>query len=362
MTKNERVLWIDHVKFICIFFVIASHLGNHSIAPLLRAFYTPFFLSGFLMASGYTYRHRRGFGKHLKKKFFQLLIPWFCFSMLTRIIAQLRTFGMGKFIEDIKWNFLQIRGKDDGMWFVAALFVAYVPFYFFIEEYEKVKENGRNQRSIEKHRRIFFFISVALIFLYYLYINYMPSALFPWGKNALPWHIEYIPYALGCMFTGYVLKEKYESTLETLINKTQCFWGLILLYFVAVYLPIIEGYEFSSFFKCIYSLILCLLGIVFVSCISKAIKLNALFTYAGRNTLVYFGMQGKLLFVLETTLKKISKNIFSVVTGDPVLSILYSLMMGLILTVILTIPAIIINRYFPFMVGKKRTDIYVIKR
>lgn len=37
---------------------------------------------------------------------------------------------------ELKWNFLQIRGQGDLIWFVAALFVAFVPFYFFIQWYE----------------------------------------------------------------------------------------------------------------------------------------------------------------------------------------------------------------------------------
>ena len=63
------------MKFICIFFVMLSHLGSNKIATVLRAFYEPFFLNGFLFASGYTYISGRPFKEFMIRKMKQLLLP-----------------------------------------------------------------------------------------------------------------------------------------------------------------------------------------------------------------------------------------------------------------------------------------------
>lgn len=356
MKSDQRIEWVDVLKCICIFFVIASHVGNLSIAPLLRQFYTPFFLSGFFLASGYTYRHRTGFAWHLRKKVYQLLIPWFFFSMLTRILAQLRSFGLAKFLDDMKWNFLQIRGLDDGMWFVAALFVAFIPFYYLIDRYEKTKEKHKGDKQQEAIRRRYLCISVVLMLLYCCYSTFVPAVLFPWGRNALPWHIEYIPFALGCMFIGYSIKEQYEGVLDAVCFRTSRLVILTVLYLSIIYIPVFLNVELTGLIRCCYDSILSLLGMFFVCCIAKRLPANRFLLFAGQNTLVYFGLQGKCIFVIETLLKKMDADLFSWICSHWIYSILYSLAVAAVLSILLVIPAIIFNRYLPFLVGRRRTE------
>lgn len=139
----KRIEWIDTVKFICIFFVILSHLETNT--PFLTTFYSPFFLTSFFFVSGYVYKPGRKFAKFLYKKIRQLFIPWLVFSVFDLLLSQVISFNTHKgFITELTWNFLQIRGKDDGVWFVACLFVAFIPFYFFIEWYENKRGGVRN--------------------------------------------------------------------------------------------------------------------------------------------------------------------------------------------------------------------------
>lgn len=129
MSKNERTLWVDGVKFICIISVMNSHLESAPIC--MRKFYLPFFLTAFYFVSGYTYKPKNNFGFFLYKKVRQLFVPWLIFGLFRIFSAQILTFHMhDNFLLELKWNFLQIRGHGDAMWFVAALFVAYIPFYF----------------------------------------------------------------------------------------------------------------------------------------------------------------------------------------------------------------------------------------
>ena len=133
---TKRIDWVDTVKFICIIFVMLSHL--ETCTGFWSAFYTPFFLTAFFFVSGYVYKPRAKFSELLYKKFRQLFVPWLIFSVFNLMLSQVLSFNEHKsLLNELVWNFLQIRGKGDGIWFVACLFVAFIPFYFFVKLYEK---------------------------------------------------------------------------------------------------------------------------------------------------------------------------------------------------------------------------------
>lgn len=139
--ETKRIDWVDTVKFICIIFVILSHL--ETCTNFWTAFYTPFFLTAFFFVSGYVYKPSVRFGELLYKKYRQLFIPWLVFSVLNLLLSQVLSFNVhGPLLNELMWNFFQIRGKGDGVWFVACLFVAYIPFYFFVKLYEKLNGGG----------------------------------------------------------------------------------------------------------------------------------------------------------------------------------------------------------------------------
>lgn len=96
-----------------------------------------FFLSAFFFAAGYVYKPNSSFGAFLDKKIQQLFVPWLVFSVFDIFLSQIITFNEhDNLLEELKWNFLQIRGQGDQIWFVAALFVTFIPFYFFVRFYE----------------------------------------------------------------------------------------------------------------------------------------------------------------------------------------------------------------------------------
>lgn len=135
MVQKQRIVWLDVVKYICIIMVMLSHLEADT--DLWYAFYSPFFLSAFFFAAGYVYKPKDNFGGFLYKKFRQLFIPWLVFSLFDILLSQVISFNQHESLwTELKWNFLQIRGLGDEIWFVAALFVAFIPFYRFINWYE----------------------------------------------------------------------------------------------------------------------------------------------------------------------------------------------------------------------------------
>lgn len=105
-------------------------------------------------------------------------------------------------LEELKWNFLQIRGQGDQIWFVAALFVAFIPFYFFIQCYEKQsqKMNGGDSHNCIMAIILAWLLSLASI----LYTRLVPVSTFPWNTISLPWHIEYMFQAMFYMVLFFI--------------------------------------------------------------------------------------------------------------------------------------------------------------
>ena len=341
---KKRIEWIDILKCICMFFVMVSHVSSkQKIAPDLEKFYLPFFLTGFLFASGYTYRFEEGFTNHLSKKTKQLLIPWFMYSVANILLSQILTFNpdshFGLFT-DLFRNFLQIRNYNDWIWFVNALFVAYIPFYFFIKKYKKDSETNP---SI--HRKYLLFC-VCLFFGYELYDSLMPSDFFPWKRNGLPWHLEYVPYAICYMFIGYLYKNKFEKESDT--N-----YSLIVtaLYFSFVGLSYFEN-ELNIIIRITLSLIRNNLGIAFIVLLSKNISPSRIMLFIGRNTLTYFAIHIKALVLWEKIFGTIYPTLLSEIYSSRVYSAFYSLIVCLVMCFVLVLPTKIINKYFPFMIGR----------
>ena len=125
----KRVQWLDIAKFFFILIVIYSHL--ESAVDEFSCLIVPIMLPGFLFASGYAHRSGQDFKSFFIKKFRTLFVPWLILSIFDISLSQIASFGEHNYFYELGWNFLQIRGRNDQLWFVAALFTAYIPFYFY---------------------------------------------------------------------------------------------------------------------------------------------------------------------------------------------------------------------------------------
>lgn len=348
MAKNKRIVWIDTVKCLCMFFIICSHIHNQSIAEEFRQFYIPFILTGFLFITGYTYTYRFGFKNHLIKKIKQLLIPWLLLSMINILLSNIMTFAPSKHFglwQDIGKNLLQIRGYGDGLWFVNALFVAYIPFYFFIKKYEESTNKNKD--------KCFFLIGLLFYFIEELYISFMPADVFFWNSNRLPWHVEYVPFALFFMFCGYLAKKNFSNQMGKKINTTTLII-FSLFYLAYIFIPYGFGIKFSFIIQLIYKLVKYGLGLFFIISWSKSIKPTRLTSFIGQNTLLYFGLQGKFISVWELIIKKVIPVFSEQIYASSLLSTVYSLLFGIVCSILLVIPILIINKYFPILSGKHK--------
>lgn len=93
LDRKDRIDWLDVLKGILIIFVILSH----SYPPdIYRYFFTPFFLTMFFWASGYTFSMKGSGKEFLLKKCRSLLIPLWTLGCIRIILAQIIEGGSWK--------------------------------------------------------------------------------------------------------------------------------------------------------------------------------------------------------------------------------------------------------------------------
>jgi len=337
LENKIRVQWVDIGKFICIFFVMLSHLSF--VPHTLISFYTPFFLNGFFFLSGYVYKQEPTFKTHMVKKIKTLLVPWFFFSMFiifSRSIFTLKGSGYHNLVNELLDNFLQIRGHNDQMWFVICLFMAFIPFYFII-----------------KYTHGIFTIAIAITMsvLSQVYTNLMEPSVFPWKSNALPWHIQLIFVFMLYMVLGYYFRMYFESRNIVFNGKRLA----AIVFFIFILMVVLM--ESNLLKTAWWTVRLCfgyvenITGIASLVLISKLIRPNKLISFVGQNTLIYFGLHGKIESIFETILVKF--NLLEFIEKTFIVNYVACFTVVFLVIIILIIPTLIINRYFPFVMGKK---------
>lgn len=312
---------------------------------LLRAFYEPFFLTSFFFAAGYVYKKCDNFKQLIYKKIKQLLVPWFVFSTFNIVLAAIFSFNKHKSLWlELGLNFLQIRIFENSIWFVAALFIAFIPFYFFIKWINAREQNG-------KKANIVIIISFILMFFSILYQKVVDITIFPWKSNVLPWHLDYIFIFVFFMILGFLFRRKYEDTFDKYNSKKNriCF---LLLYILLISCFSLFSLKLPIIILILFQIFNHLLGLIVVISFSKMISINKYISYIGQHTLIYFAFHGKFYSLIQNLLKKFVSDYYIFILENTILSSIFAIIFSLVLSVLLIIPSYIIDKYFPYVIGK----------
>ena len=336
---KKRIDWIDVGKYIGIMFVMASHM--EACKEVFRVFFSPFFLAIFFFCSGYLYRGNEDFKTFIKKKFKQLVIPWFIYSNLNIILSGIKSFKHHEhsFLTEIYRNLLQIRFYDERLWFIPALFVTFIAFYFVEKHYRK------------HHDYSTLVICFVLSFLRDVYKTFMNPMLLPWHLTSLPWHIDYIPSSLLFMFMGYMFKDKWEDTFDKYNNYANI--SIVsIIYLLIVYVVYYSNHTYTFYNEYLIDTIRHIVGLILIVAISKKIKTNRYISYVGANTIVYFCIHNKFITLFETIFKVFIKDYYNMILSNDLLATIFCIIFTFIISVILIIPCEIINRYLPWSIGR----------
>ncbi|MBI4649986.1 acyltransferase family protein [Candidatus Desantisbacteria bacterium] len=344
---ESRIDWIDNAKALGIFLVL---LGHQDISPLIRqwiySFHMPlfFFLSGFLFNFEKYSKDRTFF----KRKFHTLLVPYFIFAFISFffwlfVVRNLSIHGESLKIDPLK-PFLGIfysigmngygNPIENALWFLTCLFVVEAIFWFILKFSKKFSYT----------LSIFIFFIIVIIGVVYSYTSLV----------RLPWSMEVACVALIFYAAGFFYKDKIEFGLTLLkhANLPNKLVIITILLSFNILFSIINGrtdMNGSGFHNFILFLASAWMGIAFVLSVSRFSSVNNVFSFFGKNTLIIMGLSGIALFCLRGGIYLISRNLLYF-EGIPVF---VGIFLSFFLMIILVPVIYFINKYLPFVVGKR---------
>lgn len=313
--------------------VIISHL---EICPVsFKKFFSPFALTGFFIFSGYVYKKPENFVTLLKKKLKTILFPWLLFSIVD--IIELFMWGNKNIslIERIIFQLIQIKGLNETLWFLPYIFVSFIPFYFFTKNEKNIKRNFILQ-----------FILCTLSLLYSIYIN---PKIFPWKQTDLPWHIDKVFIATFFMTIGYILRKNNE--IITKIQNIKIYNLIILLigFFAITNIAGIHGIDNCSTNSVVIWYFLTIIGNIVLLGVSMKIS-NKLLLFVGKNSLLYFCLQGTCFRILNNIIEKLG--FIQFIMSSIFIQYIISFILTSLIVLILILPIKFINKHMKFVLGK----------
>lgn len=87
--------------------------------------------------------------------------------------------------------------------------------------------------------------------------------------------------------------------------------------------------------------------------VARSVKANRYMSFVGANTLTYFALHGKVYAVMEALLKKLLPGFYAACLGHVAASSLLAVAITIVMSFLLIIPAVVINRWFPWVLGRK---------
>lgn len=131
---NERIKWIDIVKFFGIFGIYMGHYGE--LAGKSYAFALTHLIALFFFASGCmeNYSRETHFGKYVIKKIKTIMIPFWLFGALATVVTLI--YGNYDFqyvkgaIKEVGLGVIRNTFPAASLWFLTCLFVMQLMFFF----------------------------------------------------------------------------------------------------------------------------------------------------------------------------------------------------------------------------------------
>lgn len=324
---NNRKPWIDSARGIAFLMVIYSHIDYCN--PSLMRYFKPIFLTTFFFVSGYLFKRSASFVAIIDQRIRTLILPFLIYGMINIVASHLIAFNQSthtSFAGDVMGFAIQIRGRNDGLWFIACLFTTSI---FFVPLAKYLRDT-----------KALLFVS-GLLFVINRVIDLSP----------IPWHFQSVGYVMFYMSLGVYYKEN-EDRLGWISSR------ISIILFAAIYALGVTFYwiatkkmiNFGSTKWVIDEWVIAVSGLILCVSISRNIPNARFLQFIGANSLLYFALHGKGYAVLQVIAEKILKQMN--ISHGISLDFMLGLSIVALDAVLLVIPVMIINRYAPFTLGK----------
>lgn len=339
--RDNRLLWPDYIKGICILLVLVGHHGDQF--PILEKYIYLFHMPAFFFVAGF-FSHPKNiqFKTYIKNKFKAYLVPYLAYNMIWFIFRFIIVGFIKK--ETINWNYLigvvlQMPETiySNSIWFLTALFVSSVLFYLI------VKIVGKKQQIV--------LIIICLLSAVGLFAI---KTTFP---QRAPWYIDSSIFLLPYMSIGYFCghndkaKKLVNNIKANRIKLTFTIIILIIVSIISVHVNVYFSGEKIDYHRCdIWEPISCYIGgicsVLLLTIVVQFIKRSRLLLFIGYNSLIYYLFDWIGCDLIVSLAKKIG-------VENPITLMLLELMGA----AIITIPIVyIIRKYFYSLFGLKKLN------
>lgn len=330
--QKKRVLWVDIAKFICISFVMLSHMEY--VPRYAEYIFKPVFLTGFFFLSGYTFHVKSDFGTFLKKRIRTILLPTVVFSIIYATDMGMLVKGeysISLWLDDLSVLLRQQRGHGDILWFTYVLFLSEIPLYLMCKYLSRGK---------------MFVISAVLCEASILYTKFFMKTVPYW----------YVHIIFVCMFfsvCGYCLQNSKE--LKAYTENRKNLWIPVLIYAVLVLGSTMCYHETANIN--LYTLpgivwyVLILSGLAALISVSNMIPSNRLIIFCGQNTFIFYLLHDRVRKVINIVFQKMG--LLSMLSENDLGKTLLCVGVYCCEIVMLCVCTLIVKRYFGWLFGKQ---------
>lgn len=369
-----RLAWVDALKGFGILLVVFAHYNlPQAIDTYVFSFHMPlfFFVSGFLFN---FVKYTESAADFIKGRFRSLIIPYFTFAVITLLfyylldelytpeVVSFKIFGADIFhiVYSIIFAQTTMISYNGPLWFLTCLFVTELLFFQLAKRY------------YWQPLKLLIWLTIAGI-IGYLYSIYVPFNL-PWNTDVALTAVVF--YGIGNLFRRLIdsrrlldskgnhiygssfldPKSKFGNMFFMIENFLSVFFILVSLLYFAYLLKYptekinMSGLIYGGFFSFYF---LAFSGIFSFVYLFKKIGSMAILEYYGRNSLIVLALH----FPMKDILTKLSTLIFDIDLDCFACTTSFALALT-VLNLLGLVPVIfLINRYFPFLAGKRNSSV-----
>lgn len=312
--KNDRIVWVDYFRGICILCVLGIHFG----LPLsIYRFFSSFFLTGFFFVSGYLKKSHHETIDQLFNRICSLLIPFLAFGLIEMSINAIM---QKEPIFSLLIGFIsQISGTGrDLLWFISCLIVCEILSWIIKKVY-----NIKIQMAI--------YFCLLLLGFWFSYLNVK-----------MIWHIEVAFIMIFFIQLGGDYR-KFESKICNYEWKigivSLILYGSLILLFPNMYVDVHLGIYTNP----VVFMISACVSIPLMIVICKKISFLYPLQYIGKNTLIYYAVHGKCQIIIKKIIKQLSLSRY-----------ITWILVYVVVVIVIGCFAEIINKWVPELAGRKR--------
>lgn len=321
--KAERIDWVDILKGIGIIFVVIGHVySNNVIFNWIYSFHMPLFF----FAAGVVYK-KKTLAEDLKNRLKKIVIPYFTFGLLEIIYWQLIEKNFREINISLPQAFMGLfSGMYDNLqfnvhlWFLTCFFCTVLIFNVFVNLFDF---------------KITYLICIVMSI--FTIIFSIPSLI--WGVDLVFKYILF--YSLGVFFS-----QKHFEKIIYLINRWIDFI-LIVILLVISFILVDNGLTAG-----VMRYICAIIGIFSMVLISMCIGHNKILSYLGNISLVVLCIHGPIYRIIIKLLSVVLSADTYIIRGN----FAYAMIVVFLTILICGLIYQIINRIFPWMIGKKKNS------